>query len=276
MNATVQLFSVPKLGNTEEEYEDAAAFSLPDQRFAIADGATESSFADRWAQSLVKQFTGTPPASLDDNNVLTSWLAPLQELWHAGIKWDQLPWYAEEKARSGAFAAFLGVKFGLFQFPAHRRTLWGWLKPKPKVKGPSFGWRSIAIGDTCLFQIRNGKLAVAFPLKASSAFNDRPFLVSSNPSRNQSLWSAIQHAQGDCLAGDVFILATDALSKWFLTECEAGKHPWEVLMQLASPGDFTGLIDRLREQKNLKNDDTTLLILQWKNDPSASQKEITQ
>ena len=55
MDAFVQVFSVPKFGNTEDEYEDAVAFSLPDQRFAIADGATESSFSDRWAQSLVKE-----------------------------------------------------------------------------------------------------------------------------------------------------------------------------------------------------------------------------
>lgn len=45
-------FRLHKRGNAPEEYEDAAAADLPAGRFAVADGATESSFAREWAKIL--------------------------------------------------------------------------------------------------------------------------------------------------------------------------------------------------------------------------------
>src|SRR6266404_6244133 len=45
-------FAVPKRGNSTEEYEDAFAANPNAGRFAIADGASESSFASLWAKLL--------------------------------------------------------------------------------------------------------------------------------------------------------------------------------------------------------------------------------
>ncbi len=116
MQAVVKNFWVPKYGNTAEEYEDASASST--YRFAVADGATESSFAERWAQGLVKAFTSTPLDHIRNPKVpLAEWLDPLQKEWHKSVPWDRLPWYADEKARTGAFAAFLGVEI-LRRLPA--------------------------------------------------------------------------------------------------------------------------------------------------------------
>ncbi len=39
---------LPKRGNTEDEYEDAWAVDPARGRFAVADGASETSFAGRW------------------------------------------------------------------------------------------------------------------------------------------------------------------------------------------------------------------------------------
>ena len=40
-----------KQGNTDAEYEDAWAVDAAAGRFTIADGASETSFAGRWASS---------------------------------------------------------------------------------------------------------------------------------------------------------------------------------------------------------------------------------
>ena len=106
----VQTFWLPKQGNTAEEYEDAFAASVENRRFGVADGATESSFADIWAQALVEAFTQSPPNGIEFDD----WLKPLQEAWHKNVSWDRLPWFAEEKAKSGAFATLLGLEL----FPA--------------------------------------------------------------------------------------------------------------------------------------------------------------
>ncbi|MGH7226717.1 MAG: hypothetical protein ACRELF_26170, partial [Gemmataceae bacterium] len=49
-------FHVHKRGNAPDEYEDAFAGDTAKARFAIADGASESSFAAMWAQLLTEGF----------------------------------------------------------------------------------------------------------------------------------------------------------------------------------------------------------------------------
>ena len=52
---------VPKHGNAEDEYEDA--FAAGSKRFAIADGASESSFAAPWARLLTEAGIVATPAT---------------------------------------------------------------------------------------------------------------------------------------------------------------------------------------------------------------------
>src|SRR5438067_1583543 len=119
-----QVFSLPKRGNDASENEDAYAHSIAHGRFAVADGATESSFAALWAQLLVDEFVkpGTPAD-------WAGWLPPLQARWAAEIDQQPLPWYAETKVQQGAFATFLGV-----------------------VIEPDC-WRAVAVGDSCMFHL---------------------------------------------------------------------------------------------------------------------------
>ncbi len=260
MEPKVQVFGVPKLGNTEEEYEDASAYSLAARRFAIADGATESSFADRWAQSLVRHYTTSPPLTPPASVPLPEWLVPLQQTWHASIRWDRLPWFAEEKARAGAFATLLGLHFvGGDQVPS-RWSLLNWLRRR-RVGAGRLRWHALAVGDSCLFQVRDDRLQRAFPLDRAAAFNDRPVLLSSNPLRNQAVWKAVRFAEGDCRPNDLFFLLTDALAKWFLQECEADRRPWGTLAALRTQPEFGAWVNQARQDGALRNDDTTLVLL---------------
>ncbi len=59
-------FWVPCGGNRPEDYEDAFAANAEAGRFALADGATESSFAALWAQLLVNDFVQNAAGGLDD------------------------------------------------------------------------------------------------------------------------------------------------------------------------------------------------------------------
>ena len=64
---------LPKDGNGPEEYEDAFR-SLPEQgRFAVADGATETSFSGIWAAALVAAFAQAPPAAGADATELATY-----------------------------------------------------------------------------------------------------------------------------------------------------------------------------------------------------------
>src|SRR5262245_20438055 len=102
-------FFCAKAGNTPEEYADAWSWRVVGQdetyRLAVTDGATESSFAKLWATLLAETYTrghGTGADFFEE-------LAPARRLWKRRVSNRPLPWFASEKVREGAFAAFLGL-----------------------------------------------------------------------------------------------------------------------------------------------------------------------
>jgi hypothetical protein len=245
-------FRLPKAGNSADEYEDAhatgpdGAAELDVFRCAIADGATETSFAGRWARLLAEGYC----AGRFEDASLPDALAPLQAAWHAEVGGLALPWYAEEKARQGAFAALAGL------------TLTG-------KDGAGGEWSALAAGDSCFFQVRGEELLAAFPLTVSSAFTNQPALLATEPARNavfvdEAATPALQHAAGDWQPGDAFYLLTDALACWFLAAHERGEQPWEALDDFGWAGAaadraFAGWIVARRAAGDLRNDDVTLL-----------------
>jgi hypothetical protein len=270
MEPQVQAFWTPKLGNSVEEYEDAFAFSPSHRHLAVADGATESSYADRWARDLVDQYIHAPPPVEAPQTPFPNWLTPLQERWRAGIDWPNLPWFAEEKAKAGAFATFLGIsvidpddfrKASLLE----RATAFFRRDHKPHP----WTWKAMAVGDSCFFQIREDKLVYSFPLGKAADFNSRPVLLCSNPANNGGVWPEVRYEQGDCKPDDLFILATDAVAKWFLDQREAGGKPWEILAAIKTNQEFADFVARLRAEKAMRNDDTTILLCRWKASPKA-------
>ncbi len=163
---------LPKEGNSIDEYEDAAfpmdTVDLETRSFkcAVADGATETSFSGLWAQLLVSGYVdGTPTEAL-------------QERWRSSLDGKILPWYAEEKAQSGAFAALVGLTIEDGDGSAGRT------------------WEAEAIGDSCLVQVRDKKILAAFPLSKSEQFNSSPLLISSNPAANKAVAAGVERLQG--------------------------------------------------------------------------------
>jgi hypothetical protein len=232
-----QAFFLPKAGNSAADYEDAyykPATSLPKHRtcrFAIADGATETSFSGRWAELLVNAYG---EGKIDDR-LNAGDLEPLRQQWRTEVSGKPLPWYAEEKVRLGAFSSLLGLRL---------------LKDGAQLK-----WFAVASGDSCLFQLRGSRLLSAFPLKRSSDFTSRPALLSSNGGEG-----AAMRCSGRWKERDTFFLMTDALGCWFLRSAEGNGRPWETLLDLHGDAQaFAQLVDELRATGQLRNDDVTLL-----------------
>jgi hypothetical protein len=235
-------FSVPKAGNTEEEYEDAFWPLSPVEEsdtqfsFAVADGATETSYSKVWAKLLVEaycagQLEGT---SFDES------LTELQAKWKEAVTAQPLPWYAEEKIRAGAFSSLLG--FTIRQASSKKRD--------------AGTWEAIAVGDSCLFQISDGELINSFPMENSAQFNNRPALLSSNAASNEHLTKYTFKREGEWKAGDLFYLVTDALACWFLKAIEEGEKPW--VIKRPTQESFEGWISRLRDEGSIRNDDITM------------------
>jgi hypothetical protein len=223
-------FHVPKAGNTLEEYEDAFAGDPERGRFVIADGASESAFADLWAQILVKAFVHTP-------GPWSGWLDAARKRWCAQVQERELPWYAEAKFEDGAYAALLGIAF------TDRR------------------WIARAVGDCCLFQVRADRLLRAFPMRHSGDFGNRPSLLGSRNRQAAQARARRVHLKGDLGLDDVIFLMTDALAQWFLEKVENGRQPWKDLQAIVNEDQFLQLMTDLRQAKELRNDDVTLMVI---------------
>ena len=247
MQVFARAFWVPKAGNSETEYEDAFWPHKPLDaggtcfRFAVADGATETSFSKIWAKQLVRAFC----KGCLDAPTLFDYLPKLQQRWSAIVRRRPLPWYAEEKVRSGAFAAILGLVL------------------RDESEGAACGeWQATALGDSCLAQVRDEKVLARFPLDCSESFTNRPHLLSSNPAYTEQVFERLLRIEGTWMPGDTFYLMTDALAWWFMREVEAGMKPWYVLRDLGTVDqteEFGQWISNLRRSKEIRNDDVTLL-----------------
>ena len=246
-------FWLPKAGNRPEEYEDASRVIYPQHlgvsgrrtaRVAVADGASESAFAREWANILTDAFVDRPPdiSGLTEGS-LCDWLAPAQEEWWDGVPWDSIPWHGEAKARAGAFATMLGLAVGSAPDDSQRLS-----------------WHALAVGDGCLFVVRDDRLWLSFPLEDAAEFDNNPALVCSNPENTGDLWEGVQRHSGECLAGDLFVLASDALACWFLARIDEGLKPWETLLALDS-SEWAAWVAEQRSTGAMRNDDTTVVTI---------------
>jgi hypothetical protein len=239
-----QAFQTWKQGNAAADYEDASAGDVTNGRFAVADGASEASFAGIWARLLVEDFTtgaGKPWRDLD-------WIAPLRKRWAAQVDTLPLPWYAEEKREMGAFATFLGMAV------------------RPSAVGREGGfWRALAVGDCSLIQARAGRVVQSFPMTRSEDFSNRPCLLGSRSQGSMEARNGRARAHGRWQPGDRFLLMTDALAQWFLLRREQGHDPLasirRLLAEKSPESAFADWVDKRRQQSVLRNDDVTLVVV---------------
>ncbi len=224
-------FHTPKAGYTADEYEDAFAADPQQGRFAIADGASESAFADAWAQIVVSAFVQTP-------GPWSGWLDSARERWCSQVQQRELSWYAEAKFEFGAYAAVLGIAFN------------------------NGRWLARAVGDCCLFQIRAGRLLRTFPIRHSADFGNRPSLLGSRSRQSAQPRARRIRMKGDMGPQDVVLLMTDALGEWFLKQVEQGRRPWNDLQAILTDEQFREFTTQLREATELRNDDVTVALIQ--------------
>ena len=235
---------VQKAGNPEEEFEDAFWPKQPvlgeyrkQASVAVADGATESSFAGIWARQLAHAYCrGRINSANPARSLLTK-----QRAWMRFVNRKPLPWYAEEKVKNGAFSTILGLAL-----------------QDGNESGNQGLWEAFAVGDSCLVHIREETVLTTFPLSNSEQFTNNPFLLGSNPDSNEGIDPHVQTVKGHWQSGDKFYLMTDALAAWFFRETEGNRTPWHVLRDLDSELPFRPWVEDLRNTRQMRNDDVTL------------------
>ena len=235
--STPAVVSVAKLGSKPEENEDSFALDLHRGRFVVSDGASSSFASSAWSKALCGAFLAVDEPWATVPRMKATIDAAANE-WTRGVTAvGETPWWAQEGLRKGAFATLLIVEL--------------------RVANGNARWRAVAIGDSCLFHLRlqqgQWALVTSFPIGIGEKFDSYPDLVQSNdPQQIEGL----KTAQGDFLAQDILILATDAVSEWML---EAPENTWFVAS--STEQQIAERFVVLREANEMVNDDATVVRL---------------
>lgn len=244
----------PKLGDDEAEWEDAFAYDERLGLAAVADGASEGIFSRAWSSLLCNSLV-TEPVNLADGEAVAGRLARLRASWLRDIDYPSRRYTQQAKVdQIGAAATLL-----LLQVDATPD------EPAGEVSGrEGLRWRAWAIGDSCLFHVRDGQLLTTFPIESVTDFGLAPPLVRT---RAGIATPAPMESLGDCRHGDLFLLATDAVAQSLLHQVESGVPPdWERFGRLDLP-TWRSEIDAARNVRRIVNDDSTLLCLRVTSTP---------
>lgn len=200
---------VAKNGNQPEECEDAVEASPGTGHFAVADGATEASYSQQWAETLVKTFPKIDSPQLERQS-FEAWFDSRQRewaAWAASLSSKSLPWFTQEKLVHGSFATFVGLCI--------RRT---------DSAADSLVWNAVACGDSCLLVVQDDALLrESFPIRDTEEFNQTPPLLRTSGPLSEE-W--LRFLSGSVSSSDRMYLATDALAKWFIESYESLGKPW--------------------------------------------------
>ncbi|OWY65206.1 hypothetical protein B7486_43180 [cyanobacterium TDX16] len=253
MSYEIRYFSLPKVGELERNIQDRFENSPDGSLVALADGASTSLYPQKWAEILVKSFC----QSVAENPIESirrsheEWLQPSQEIWRQyylsklqspNRKW----WQGGSDIKNRGSATFLGLQLQNLEL----QNLEHYAKSQ---------WQAVAVGDTCLFKLeQETRNLLTFPLTAARDFKGTTLCFESLP---EYASFPPQFTAGWYECGDIFLLATDALSQWLLSDYEAQGEDWKKMFQLQRQQDFDRFINQLRQQKLIKNDDTTLVLI---------------
>lgn len=242
-------FYAHKAGESISSYQDAYDYNLSQKRYAVADGATLSFFPAQWAHLLVKRFCqdNDPENSyLFNHRQWEQWLQPIQQRWK-----DQVRQKVERtdpktgfhvrnrfRRREAALATFVGLQLNL----SDKRQM---------------NWAAMIIGDSCLFHVQ-GNTITSYLISSTKRFGYTPEGFLSIDMYNYKYQPKFK--SGIFEDGDFFILATDAMAKWLLSQYESGNwlHAWSRLCQMTWD-DFPGFVEEIRHE--VDNDDITFIIV---------------
>lgn len=252
-NDQISCYSLPKVKADTESIQDACQYNQSLDLLAISDGVSTSFYPKDWAITLVNSFC------VDDNSALIfqkkwkQWLSQLQQQYTQKIidikSNPKLPWYVKgSSAKDCASATFIGLK--LFPQDIDERS-------------EKAAWKAIAVGDSCLFhyQAKTQNLN-SFPILKSKDFRTVTTAFHSLAEFNDK--SDPKYTDGSYEPEDVFLLATDALAKWILSNKEQNQTRWKELLFVQTEEDFRSLIEELRSKKDIDNDDTSILKIRIK------------
>lgn len=245
-----QVFELPKDVEHPEQNQDAWAVDCRRGVAAIADGVAASLFARHWARILTEAAVAATPDP-DCRETFRDWLQSCRETWNGRVDVSRLAWFQKAKLHDGAFSTLLWL---MLVGPSEMPDASGW-----RLRGD-------AVGDSCLFLVREGKVVRAFPITSAEQLEASPMALGSVDLKHDDRVE-FERIDEECRPGDLVVLCTDAVAEWAFREQEAGAPAdWERFWNMPEE-EWQREVAALREQRRMRYDDTTMLLLRVMRQP---------
>lgn len=242
-------FITHKKAEKYEDCQDYFAINKEKGRLAISDGMSQSIFPQWWAEELVRAYVDDEWMPNQDKleDLRKKWLNRVHEFLESQKQDGKPTWMLENclTEKRGAGATFCGICFE-----------------------NEINWEGYVLGDSCLIEVASDNKIIKLERSNEGAFNNNPDYFDSIVGGKGD----VKKIQGS-LEGDTnLLLVTDALAEFLYTQKENGNEAEYVhqLLQLENDDEFCRLIEKWRESKNLHNDDTTLLIVEYDGNASLN------
>ncbi|MHB0877297.1 MAG: protein phosphatase 2C domain-containing protein [Anaerolineae bacterium] len=246
MQAHVRTLTFPKTEHSAETNEDALAYDAGAGLFVVADGVGSASFSGEWAHVLVEHAIREPLLG-DDPFEVEWWLRRAQRRYDERVpRPESLPTFAQEKARQGGASTLVALRLGA-------------------AAGEALPAEVLAFGDSCAIVQHRGAAALqSFPLQSADEFSTATVAL---PARVRYFDRRLHRCRRLPLAlgaGDVVILATDAVAKAILGagggRLGTAEEAFAAVAE-ASAADWESLVHLWREGEALADDDATALVI---------------
>ena len=233
-------FRVPKRDSSMAQCEDSYAVSPGGRRIAVSDGATEAVFSRIWAQCVAECWVSAAANIADP-----AWMTDARRRFYSTIQTAGAPWYLLQKLEAGSYATLLGLEID----PDLQR------------------FSAVSIGDSCLFwESDNG--VRRFPERPTSR---RPFLIGTIDAIGFGSSIQVLRDEGFPVGRNRLFLMTDAVAAWADASFDKGIDPLRVFASLRTEEDFANWLSEVRSDSAIRNDDSTLLILEVDVAPSVQE-----
>ncbi|SMB82150.1 hypothetical protein [Deinococcus hopiensis] len=238
LEAVITVRSVPKLGTSKHDCEDAtypdiSRLAPVDQQglnIGIADGATSYSYSRRWAELALEHLHGVT----DLAELLGAPLSVAQEQWSAWVReqTQSAPqsWFSARKLKEGSHCTLVNLRLLTRRSVDLGRVQW------------KYTWEAAAVGDSCLIHLDAlgnpaAQTGTPFPLNSPDQYSSVAYLLPSLPDQVAGVRTHVPEplTMREFGEDEAFLLMTDALAVWFLTAQQAwvddatNQRPIEVL-----------------------------------------------
>lgn len=242
-------FILPHLGDPYRLCADRFSIGEKEKAFAISDGVGNSLFPEVWAKSLCDDYVQTPGNFICDNCLCRE--KELIEYWKKK---------RDEQVQSFSADELFIYEMGLSKADFAAATFVGLCLSDDK-------WFCWALGDSYLGILdKDYNIVKRIASMAGKPFDNYPEYFASKKGLNNGVPIS---DSGFIKDGRFFILMTDAISDWFFSD-ERTTEQRKALLDIETHEEYCTFIGGLRSKGELKDDDTTIVVLTLDDDNSAN------